>query len=125
MIYLLLARGIILIHLAFIIFVPVGGILVFWKRWWAWIHIPVFLWGAMISFGGWICPLTPLENWLREKGGEAGYQGGFIEYHILPIIYPENLTRGIQISIGLAVLILNLTVYGILVHRIMREKKHR
>ena len=125
MIYLLLARGIILIHLAFIIFVPVGGILVFWKRWWAWIHIPVFLWGAMISFGGWICPLTPLENWLREKGGEAGYSGGFIEYYLLPIIYPENLTRGIQISIGLAVLILNLTVYGFLVHRVIREKKHR
>jgi len=120
MVYLILAYVVILAHLAFILFVPLGGFLAFWKRWWALLHIPVFLWGAIISFGGWICPLTPLENWLRVKGGELGYQGGFIDYYLLPIIYPENLTRGVQITIGLAVLILNLVLYGVLVHRIVR-----
>ena len=93
MIYLVLAHVVILAHLAFIIFVLLGGFLVFRQRWWALLHIPVFLWGAMISFGGWICPLTPLENWLRVKGGELGYHGGFIEHYLLPIIYPRNLTR--------------------------------
>ena len=123
MIYLILAHAVILAHLAFILFVPLGGFLVFWKRWWALLHIPVFLWGALISFGGWICPLTPLENWLRVKGGELGYHGGFIEHYILPVIYPRNLTRGVQITIGMAVLILNLVIYGIIVFRIRRERQ--
>ncbi len=97
--------------------------MVFRKRWWAVLHIPVFLWGALISFGGWICPLTPLENWLRVKGGELGYHGGFIEHYILPIIYPRNLTRGVQIAIGMAVLILNLIIYGVIVYRIRQRER--
>jgi len=123
MIYLVLAHVVILVHLIFILFVPLGGFLVFRKGWWALIHIPVFIWGALISFGGWICPLTPLENWLRVKGGEMGYQGGFIEHYLLPIIYPRNLTRGTQIIIGISVLLLNLVVYGIIVFRIRRESQ--
>jgi len=122
MIYLIFAHLVILVHLIFILFVPFGGILVFRKRWWALLHIPVFLWGALISFGGWICPLTPLENWLRVKGGELGYHGGFIEHYLLPIIYPRNLTRGVQITMGIAVLILNLVIYGIIVSRIRGER---
>jgi len=122
MIYLIFAHLVILVHLIFILFVPFGGILVFRKRWWALLHIPVFLWGAMISFGGWICPLTPLENWLRVKGGELGYHGGFIEHYLLPIIYPRNLPRGVQITMGIAVLILNLVIYGIIVSRIRGER---
>jgi len=120
--YLVLAHLVILAHLAFIIFVLLGGFLVFRKRWWALLHIPVFLWGALISFGGWICPLTPLENWLRVKGGELGYHGGFIEHYLLPIIYPRNLPRGVQITMGIAVLILNLVIYGIIVSRIRGER---
>ena len=122
MIYLIFAHLVILVHLIFILFVPFGGILGFRKRWWALLHIPVFLWGALISFGGWICPLTPLENWLRVKGGELGYHGGFIEHYLLPIIYPRNLTRGVQITMGIAVLILNLVIYGIIVSRIRGER---
>ena len=121
--YLVVAYVVILVHLAFILFVPLGGFLVFWKRWWVVLHIPVFLWGAMISFGGWICPLTPLENWLRVKGGELGYHGGFIEHYLLPIIYPRNFTRGLQIALGIAVLFLNLVVYGIIFFRIRRERQ--
>ncbi|MEA1926771.1 MAG: DUF2784 domain-containing protein [Candidatus Auribacterota bacterium] len=108
---------VIISHLVFIIFVPLGGLLVFRKRWWSLVHIPVFLWGAMISFGGWICPITPLENWLRTKSGGMGYSGGFIEHYILPIIYPHNLTKEMQIGMGVAVLFLNLMVYGVVVRR--------
>lgn len=121
MLYIVSAYITVLLHLAFIIFVPLGGLLVLRWRWWAWIHVPVFLWGALISFGGWICPLTPLENWLRVRGGELGYQGGFIEHYILPVIYPRNLTRGLQIAIGIAVLLLNLVFYAIVVRRMMRK----
>lgn len=125
MLYIVSAYITVLLHLAFIIFVPLGGLLVLRRRWWALIHVPVFVWGALISFGGWICPLTPLENWLRLKGGETGYQGGFIEHYILPVIYPVDLTRSLQIAMGVTVLLLNLVVYGIVVRRILRRKKIR
>ncbi len=125
MLYIVSAYITVLLHLAFIIFVPLGGLLVLRRRWWALIHVPVFVWGALISFGGWICPLTPLENWLRERGGELGYHGGVIEHYLLPVIYPGAMTRGLQISMGITVLLLNLVVYGIVVRRMIRRKKTR
>jgi hypothetical protein len=115
MIFLILSRIIVLLHLAFILFVPLGGLLVLWRRGWAWVHVPVFVWGALISFGGWICPLTPLENWLQAKGGAGGYSGGFIEHYLLPVIYPADLTRGLQIALGTGALLINLIVYGIVI----------
>jgi hypothetical protein len=84
---------VVLAHLGFILFVILGGLLVLrWPRM-AWIHLPAVIWGALIEFAGWICPLTPLENWLREASGTAGYQGGFIEHYLVPIVYPAN-SRG-------------------------------
>lgn len=117
MIYLISAYLVFFLHLTFILFVPLGGLLVFRRRRWAWVHVPVFLWGAMISFGGWICPLTPLENWLREKGGALGYEGGFIDHYLVPIIYPVGLTRPHQYLIGAFVLLLNLVIYTLALRR--------
>jgi hypothetical protein len=88
-----------------------GGLLVLWKSWLAWFHIPAVLWGASIEFMGWICPLTPLENILRARSGETGYATGFIEHYILPILYPEALTRKMQIGFGIIVLGVNIAVY--------------
>jgi hypothetical protein len=65
----------------------------------------------MIELAGWICPLTPLENALRARAGQAGYEGGFIEHYVLPVIYPGNLTRTIQIGLGLLVLLVNVVAY--------------
>ncbi len=117
MIYLISAYLVFLLHLAFIVFVPLGGLLVLRRRWWAWVHVPVFLWGAGISFIDWICPLTPLENWLRERGGALGYEGGFIEHYLAPIIYPAGLTRTYHYLTGAFVLLLNLVVYAIAFRR--------
>ncbi len=117
MIYLALAYLTVLLHLAFILFVPLGGCLVLWRRGWAWLHVPAFFWGALISFAGWVCPLTPLENRLRLKAGAAGYAGGFIEHYLLALIYPAELTRALQTALGAAVLLLNLAVYGIVIRK--------
>ena len=113
MIYIIAAYLVFSLHLVFIAFVPLGGLLVLRNRRWAWVHVPVFLWGAGISFGGWICPLTPLENWLRERGGALGYPGGFIDHYLVPLIYPTGLTRTHQYLLGAFVLLLNLTVYAL------------
>jgi hypothetical protein len=117
MLYRGLADLTLIIHLAFILFVILGGLLVLrWSRL-AWVHIPVAVYGATIEFMGFICPLTPLEIWLRRQGGEAGYEGGFIEHYITAAIYPTGLTREIQLGLGLGVIVINIIVYTIWIRR--------
>ncbi|MGE0030679.1 MAG: DUF2784 domain-containing protein [Steroidobacteraceae bacterium] len=111
MIHRLLADAVLALHLAFILFVALGGFLVLRRPRLAWLHTPVFLWGAAIEFGGWICPLTPLEKWLRERGGEGAYAGGFIEHYVTALIYPAGLTRNLQLLIGAGVLAINAAIY--------------
>ena len=116
-----LADLVLLLHFGFIVFVLVGGFLTIRWRWFPWVHLPAMMWGAAIVFVGWVCPLTPLENWLRKAGGEAGYSGGFIEHYALPLIYPAGLTPQIQVFLGLGVLLVNLGVYAFVFWR--RSKK--
>ncbi len=121
MIYRLLADTTLVVHLAFVLFVALGAFLVLRWRWIAWIHIPAVLWGAFVELTGRICPLTPLELWLRGLGGQRGYEGGFIEHYVTSWIYPEGLTRAMQLGLGLGALALNLIVYGIIVWRTHRQ----
>ncbi|HEX6053803.1 MAG TPA: DUF2784 domain-containing protein [Gemmatimonadaceae bacterium] len=112
MLYGAFADIVLAVHFAFVLFVVFGGVLVLrWPRL-AGAHIPVALYGALIEFVGFICPLTPLEVWLRRLGGEAGYEGGFIERYITAALYPTGLTREIQLALGLGVLVLNAIVYA-------------
>ena len=115
MVYRILADMVVLVHFGFVLFAVLGGALAFWRRKIVWIHIPVVVWAVLIEWAGWICPLTPLENILRLKGGEAGYSGGFVEHYIMPLLYPENLTRTVQIVLGFCVLLLNAVIYWRLV----------
>lgn len=124
MLYSLLADIIVIIHLAFIIFVVLGGILVLKWKWMIWLHIPAAIWGALIEFMGWICPLTPLENRFRMLAGESGYTGDFIARYILPVIYPGALTRGIQILLGVFVIVINLAIYAYIMWRYFAKRKH-
>lgn len=95
-----MAELIVAVHFAFVVFVVLGGLLALrWPRA-AWIHLPAVIWGVLIEFTGWICPLTPLENRLRRASGEAGYQGDFIAHYILPVLYPDGLTRTDQLMLG-------------------------
>jgi hypothetical protein len=111
--YRALADAVVVFHFGFVLFVVLGGILVLrWRRA-ALVHLPCAAWGALIEFGGWICPLTPLEHRLRELGNEPGYAGGFVEHYITRVMYPAGLTRGMQIAIGIFVIAVNVTVYWI------------
>jgi hypothetical protein len=112
MMYQRLADLVLIVHLAFVIFVLCGGLLVLRWRWIAWLHLPAAVWGAAVEFSGWICPLTPLENWLREQAGETSYSSDFVAYYLLPILYPGGLTHDLQFLLGTAVLIINISVYG-------------
>jgi hypothetical protein len=111
MIYLALADAVLVLHLAFILFVVLGGLLVLWRRGFVWLHLPAVAWGILIEFTGWICPLTPFENWLRMQGGDRGFSGGFINHYLASLIYPEGLTRGLQWLLGALVLAVNAAIY--------------
>ena len=109
-------------HAGFVLFVIFGGLLVLRWRWIAWLHLPAAVWGAVVEFSGWICPLTPLENWLREHAGETGYSSDFVAYYLLPVLYPSSLTHDIQVILGTAVLLINISIYGWLWRRSHRHR---
>lgn len=117
--YLFFADVVVVVHFLFIVFVVIGGIFVLrWPRL-AVAHLPSVIWGAAIEIYGWICPLTPLENHLRELGGGMTYRSDFVEHYLIPLIYPENLTAGMQYILGGAVISVNLVIYIII------WRKHR
>jgi hypothetical protein len=107
----LAADIVVLVHVGFVLFVVLGGLLVLrWRRL-AWLHVPAVVWGVTIEWAGWICPLTPLEHSLRRRGGATGYRGDFIEHYLLPLLYPAQLTREWQTMLGGAALAVNVFVY--------------
>ena len=110
--YSLLADLIVLVHVAFVVFAVLGGLLAArWRRL-VWIHLLAVIWAAIVEVFGWVCPLTPLENWLRRRGGQGGYPSDFIAHYVLPILYPEGLTREVQITLGVIVVLTNSAIYG-------------
>lgn len=106
-----LADVVLLLHFTFVLFVVLGGLLVLKYPRLAWVHLPVALWGIIVEWIGFVCPLTPLENALRRLAGGGGYRGGFIEHYITAVLYPDGLTRPIQIALGGAVLAINAVIY--------------
>ncbi len=114
---------VVLLHLGFVAFVVAGGLLVLkWPRM-AWLHIPAAIWGTLVEFTGWICPLTPLENALRAMAGASAYDSDFIAHYILPLLYPAQLTRDIQFILGIVVLGVNVLLYGWLWRRNMAQDR--
>ena len=111
MIFLFLATLIVLVHLGFILLVVFGGWIVWRRPRFAWVHVPVAIWGAWIELSGRLCPLTPLENRLRARAGVEGYSGDFLDHYLVSLIYPAGLTREIQTGLGAAVIALNVVVY--------------
>ena len=112
-------------HALFVAFVVLGGLLALRWPWIAAAHLPAAVWGALIELRGWVCPLTPLEKSLRAAAGDAGYQGGFIEHYLLPVLYPAGLTRDVQLTLGSLVIAVNLVIYGIVLRRRMAGARAR
>jgi hypothetical protein len=117
MLFRLAADAVLLLHLGFIVFVLLGGLLALrWRRV-PLLHLPAAAWGVYIELSGGLCPLTPLENRLRVLAGQAGFEGGFIEHYLLPLIYPAGLTRDTQFVLAGVVVIVNLLAYGFVLRR--------
>lgn len=115
--YGLFADVVLVVHLGFVLFVALGGLLVLRRPRLAWVHVPAAAWGALIEFTGGTCPLTPLEQRLRRLGGEAGYTGEFIDHYVGALVYPDGLTRSAQVALGAIVVLVNVAIYWLLVCR--------
>jgi hypothetical protein len=122
MFFRLLADLTVVLHLAFVLFVVLGGLLVVRRRAVAWLHLPAAVWGAWVEFAGWICPLTPLENWLRARGGGPEYSTSFVERYLVPTLYPEALSREVQWILGGFVIVMNVVVYAVVFRRQTRRR---
>lgn len=117
MVYGIAAAAVLLLHLAFILFVVAGAALALCRRWVIVLHFPAALWGFVVEAANLACPLTHLENWLRMRGGQAGYGEGFVEHYLLAAIYPAGLTRGIQYALAAIVLLANACLYAAVLRR--------
>jgi hypothetical protein len=122
MFYRLSADLVLIVHLAFILFVVLGGFLVLRRPRLMWLHLPAVVWGALSEFFGILCPLTTLETMLHKLGGESGYEGDFIAHHITAVIYLSGLTRGMQIALGFGTILLNMAIYG---YWLLRKRQSR
>ncbi len=116
-VYFWLSNLIIILHLLFILFVLLGGLLVLRRPRWGWLHLPAIIWGFLVELNGWLCPLTPWENQLRELSGRRAYEGDFIGRYLIPLIYPADLTREMQYLFAAVVICINAGVYLFIWHR--------
>lgn len=121
MIIRLAADAVLVIHLAFIVWAVLGGLAVLWRRWMLWAHLPALGWGIWIELSHGICPLTPLENYFRDRAGQAGYDGGFIDHYLVSLIYPAGLTPAHQFGLALALVLINVVIYGFVWRRWRRR----
>jgi len=121
--YKLLADIVLLAHLSFIAFALAGGLLLLrWPRL-VWLHFPAMLWVVFIEVTGWICPLTPLENYFRAMGGADIYHVDFIGHYLLPLVYPGGLTPAIQLLLAGGVILFNIISYTIFI-RVRTKARH-
>jgi len=125
MLFSIAADLLVILHLVFIVFVILGGLLLLpWPRL-VYLHLPAVVWGGLVELQGWLCPLTPMEQHLRKLAGENGYSGGFVEHYLLPLIYPAALTRETQSILGLSVIIVNLVIYTVIIVKYRYDRRRQ
>ena len=106
------ANLVLLLHFTFVVLAVFGGVGVLINPRWAWIHVPIVVWSSVVNLSGWTCPLTPLENRLRAAANGTGYEGGFVQHYIGPLVYPQGMPRRFELIAGFAVVLWNGVLYG-------------
>lgn len=100
-------------HFGFVLFAVFGGFLALAEVRWLWIHAPAVIWSAIVNLAGWTCPLTPLEQTLRRRASGAGYEGGFVEHYIAPLVYPAGMPRRLELTAAVSISLWNAVVYSL------------
>ena len=110
-----------IIHFAFILFVIFGALLFFASVKIIFIHVPALIWGSYIELTNSICPLTYLENWFLHKANLTTYSEGFIQNYLVPIVYPVNITKDLQIYLGIALIVINIVFYAFIFNKLKKN----
>ena len=110
-----------IVHFAFILFVVLGALLFFVSTKIVFIHIPAFIWGSYIELTHSICPLTYLENWFLHKANLTTYSEDFIQNYLVSIVYPTNLSTDLQIYLGIAIIVVNMIIYGFIISKLKKK----
>ena len=121
--YEITADLLLIIHFTFLLFVVFGALLIFASIKIIFIHIPVVIWGSYIELTNSICPLTYLENWFLHKANLTTYSEGFIQNYLVPIVYPMNLTKDLQIYLGITLIVINMIIYGFIISKLKKSFK--
>jgi hypothetical protein len=121
MFYRLAAAAVLVAHFAFIVFALFGALAAVKHHWVIALHLPAAAWGFFVELTGRACPLTYAENYFRALAGQAGYAESFVEHYLLAVVYPEGLTRGVQLVLAGVVVAVNAAVYGWLLARWSRR----
>jgi hypothetical protein len=106
------ANIVLLFHFVFVVLAVFGGFGVLINPRWAWIHVPIVVWSSVVNLAGWTCPLTPLENRLRAAASGTGYEGGFVQHYIGPLVYPSGMPRRLELVAGVAIAAWNGALYA-------------
>ncbi len=107
-------------HLLVIVVMLVGGFAIWRRPRMAWVHIPCALAILVVNVLGVDCPLTSLELWLREAGGQQPYSGGFISHYLIEPWHPDGITPGIRKGIYAVAVVPNALAYAVLLIRWLR-----
>ena len=121
--YEIVANLTLIIHFAFILFVIFGALLFFASVKIIFIHVPALIWGSYIELTNSICPLTYLENWFLHKANLTTYSEGFIQNYLVPIVYPMNLTKDLQIYLGITLIVINIIIYVFIFNKLKKNFK--
>ena len=119
--YEIAANLILIVHFIFILFVVFGALLFFVSTKIIFIHVPAVIWGSYIELTNSICPLTYLENWFLKKSNKTTYSEGFIQNYLVPIVYPMNLTKDLQIYLGIALIVVNIIIYVFIFNKLKKN----
>lgn len=101
------------VHLAYLLFALLGGLLAFRHPVWAVPHLVTVCWGVVVVALQWNCPITVLEKWLIGRSGEVPYGGAFVDHYVFGVYLPE----GSQPFVFAAQLVFFFGVYAVLLRR--------
>jgi hypothetical protein len=108
------ADVVLVFHFLFALFAVLGGFFALIDRRVIFVHIPVVVWSSVVNLANWTCPLTPLEKNLRQRAGQRAYEGSWTQNYIEPLVRPLGMPRRMELLAGVAIIVWNLAVYGVI-----------
>lgn len=106
-----LARTVAAVHVAYVVFVVLGSLLVLAWPQLIWLHLLAVVWSGLTLIFDLGCPLTPWEKRFWRRGGVEPYDEGFLQHHVLRMRFDPANARRNHIILGASAIALNAIIY--------------